>query len=124
MPAATQNFFFLLIVIFCVNNSFQIAGWNKISNGNNSSLPASISKIITSLEKSLKNPKLQSGPTILSPGPILLIVAAIAVKFVTRSWPSNEMAMTEATKIKLKACLVNLNEFSRKIFHFTNYQEW
>ncbi len=105
-----QDFNFFLIVIFCVKSSFQIAGWNNISSGNNSKRPASISNIITSLEKSLKNPKLQSGPTIESPGPILLIVAATAVKFVTRSCPSKDMAKTETTKIIINVIKYTLIE--------------
>ena len=107
---SNQDFNFFLIVIFCVKSSFQTAGWNNISSGNNSKRPASISNIITSLEKLLKNPKLQSGPTMESPGPILLIVAATAVKFVTRSCPSKDIAKTETTKIIINVIKYTLIE--------------
>ena len=67
-------------------------------SGNSSSLPASISKIKIYLEKTEKCPKFWVGPASSNPGPMLLIVAATAVKFVIRSFPSKEMASTEAEK--------------------------
>ena len=67
-----------------------IAGWNNISSGKSSSLPASISNIITYLLSAEKPPKLQMGPTFESPGPTLLIVAATAVKLVVKSLFSSE----------------------------------
>ena len=71
-------------------------GWNSISRGNSSSLPANISNVSTHFENGLKMEKLPVGPTSSSPGPMLLMVAATAVKFVTKSFPSNEIANTEA----------------------------
>ena len=53
--------------------------------GNNSKRPASISNISTYLENVEYMEKLQVGPTISSPGPILFRVAAIAVKLVVKS---------------------------------------
>ena len=52
--------------------------------GKSSSLPANISKIRTNFVKGEKNAKLLVGPTSSSPGPILLIVAATAVKLVIK----------------------------------------
>jgi len=63
--------------------------------GNNSSLPASISNINISFEGIEKKAKLQVGPTASSPGPILFMVAATAVKFVTRLCPSSESSSTD-----------------------------
>ena len=60
-------------------------GWNSISIGNNSSLPASMSNISTHLQGVLKNWKFSVGPTRSRPGPILLIVAATDVNVVTKS---------------------------------------
>ena len=56
-----------------------------MSSGNSSSLPASMSNISIYLEKLLKKPKLHVGPTRERPGPILLNVAATAVKLVVKS---------------------------------------
>ena len=81
---------------FRENKSFQMAGWKRISRGNNSSLPASISNISRYFVKGVKWPKFWVGPTNYRPGPILLKVAATAVKFVIKSLPSKEMANTEA----------------------------
>ena len=74
-----------------------VAGANNNSIGNNSKRPANISKIKTILEGIEKNAKLPAGPTLLSPGPTLLIVAATAVKLVTRSCPSKEISKRDAT---------------------------
>ena len=60
-------------------------GQNKRSIGYNSSLPASISKVKTSFEKYEYILKFAIGPTLASPGPILLNVAAMAVKLVSKS---------------------------------------
>ena len=77
---------------------FQADGEKSNSNGKSSSLPASISKIRTSFENTLKPPKLPVGPTRPSPGPILFMVAATAVKVVTRSLSSKEISSIEAAK--------------------------
>jgi hypothetical protein len=53
--------------------------------GKISSLPNSILNIITIFDRSEKPPKLPIGPTTSKPGPILLSVAATAVKFVVKS---------------------------------------
>lgn len=84
----------------CVRALFQITGWNRISIGNSSSLPASMSKIRTYLEKGEKKPKFSVGPTNSNPGPILLIHAATAVKFVVKSFWSKEMAKIETAQIR------------------------
>ena len=78
----------------------QMRGLNRISMGKSSSLPASISKISTYFEKSEKKLKFSVGPTSDSPGPILLIVAATAVKQVSVSCPSIETSRVETAKIK------------------------
>ena len=75
-------------------------GLNNIKSGKISSLPASISKTRTIFEKSLKRPKFSDGPTSSRPGPMLLIVAATAVKFVVKSLPSNEMQSTDVKKTR------------------------
>lgn len=90
--------------------SFQIAGWKRIRSGNNSSLPANISNIRIILEKMLKCPKFCVGPTRARPGPILLIVAITAVKFVTKSLPSKEMAKMDREKIIIKVIKKTLIE--------------
>lgn len=89
------NFLFLIVL----NASFHTTGWNSISSGNNSSLPANISNIRTNFEKEVKQLKFCVGPTNSRPGPMLLIVAVTAVKLVTKSLPSSEMAKSEQTKI-------------------------
>ena len=57
---------------------------NNISNGKISRRPASISKVRISFENQENMPKFPVGPTSSRPGPILLKVAATAVKFVIR----------------------------------------
>ena len=70
-----------------------------MSSGNSSSLPASMSNISIYLEKLLKKPKLHVGPTRERPGPILLNVAATAVKLVVKSKFSTEISSIETTKM-------------------------
>jgi hypothetical protein len=72
-----------------------VAGANNTSIGKISNLPASISKIYTSLEKSLKNENEPAGPTSESPGPILFNVAKTDVKLVVISYPSREIKSNE-----------------------------
>ena len=64
----------------------------RISIGNISSLPASISNISTAFEKALKPAKFPTGPTISSPGPILLKQATTADILVVTEKPSSETA--------------------------------
>ena len=63
--------------------------------GNNSSLPANISKIITILERFEYIEKFPVGHTILIPGTILFNVATTAVKLLVKSKLSIEMISTE-----------------------------
>ena len=58
--------------------------------GKISSLPASISIIIVSLDSTLKSAKLRMGPTAAIPGPILLKVANTADRFVSKLNPSKD----------------------------------
>ena len=69
-----------------------------MSIGMISSLPASISNIRMNLEKTENSEKFPAGPTISSPGPILLSVAAIAVKFVVKSKPFKLNNSNDPTK--------------------------
>ena len=80
---------------------FQVLGVNKSKTGNNSSLPASISKIKTHFEKALNWEKLPIGPTSSSPGPTLLKVVATAVKVVTRSNSFILTRRTDSAKMKI-----------------------
>ena len=66
-----------------------------MSMGKSSSLPISMSKIKTHLEKSVKKEKFAVGPTIERPGPTLLNVVATAVNEVVRSCPSIETSRTD-----------------------------
>ena len=65
-------------------------GWKNKSSGKSSNLPASISNIRTNFETGEKKLKFLIRPTSSRPGPILLIVAATAVKLVIRSCSSND----------------------------------
>ena len=97
MYLSVSDVYFLLSDFLnrCVKALFQIIGWNRISIGNSSSLPASISKIRTYLANGEKKLKFCVGPTNSRPGPILLIQAATAVKFVVKSFWSKEIAKME-----------------------------
>ena len=66
---------FLFFLFFLIFISFHVYGLINNNIGNNSSLPANISKIITILERFEYIEKFPVGPTILSPGPILFNVA-------------------------------------------------
>ena len=87
--------FFLIFLIFLIFISFHVYGLINNNIGNNSSLPANISKIITILERFEYIEKFPVGPTILSPGPILFNVATTAVKLLVKSKLSIEMISTE-----------------------------
>ena len=76
-------------------NFFQVLGKNKISKGNSSNLPASISKVKIILENPENAAKFCVGPTASSPGPILFRVAATAVKFVVKLKLSIEISNVE-----------------------------
>ena len=80
----------------------QVFGDIRISIGNSSRRPAIISIISTHFERLLKPAKLPNGPTTSSPGPILFIVAATAVKDDTRSYPSKLMISSDKTNRKTK----------------------
>ena len=82
-------------------SSCQIDGWNKIKSGNNSKRPASIVKINTHLDKSVKCEKFCAGPTIDKPGPMLFIVAMTEVMLVAKSFSSK--AMIKVAKMKIDA---------------------
>ncbi len=71
-----------------------------------SSLPASISNIITYFEKCEKDAKLSDGPALPRPGPMLFIVAATAVNVLTKSKLSNATRITDATN-------TNIHEYIR-----------
>ena len=73
-------------------------GLNNTSIGKTSSLPISISIVITSFDKIENSEKFPVGPTLPKPGPILLIVATIAVNVVAGSKPSSETISVETTK--------------------------
>ena len=79
----------------------QVRGANRSSIGNSSRRPASMSNIRIYLLMGLKIPKLQVGPTLESPGPMLFKVAAIAVKFVVRSKLSMLMSSRDTEKIRI-----------------------
>ena len=82
-------------------DSFQIAGWNRISRGKSSRRPASISNISTHFEKMEKCAKFWVGPTISRPGPILFNVAITAVKFVTSPLFSKEINRIDVVNISM-----------------------
>lgn len=69
---------------------FQVAGMKRINRGKSSSLPASIVKESTYLDKAENCEKLPVGPTSPSPGPVLFKVAATLVKVVRKSKLSSE----------------------------------
>lgn len=80
---------------------FHVLGANNINIGNNSNLPANISKINTILETSENCEKFPAGPVIPRPGPILFNVAATEVKFVIKSNSSNVIKNKDKTKIRI-----------------------
>ena len=87
--------FAILSIVYCF---LHVVGWKRISIGIISSLPASISNIKMNFEKTENSEKFPTGPTISSPGPILLRVAAMAVKFVVKSKPFKLNSKKEPTK--------------------------
>ena len=70
---------------------FHVLFENNTKIGNISSLPASISPIMTNLDNGLKLAKLSEGPHAFKPGPMLLNVANIAERLVSTSNPSREI---------------------------------
>jgi hypothetical protein len=76
-----------------------VDGMKSNNIGNNSSLPASILKQSTSLERGEYAPKFLVGPTSERPGPMLLRVAATAVKFVSNPKLSKLIRIKEKAKI-------------------------
>ena len=87
------------MLFWVTRSSFHALGWKRINSGKSSSLPANISSISIIFEKGLNPAKLPQGPTSSRPGPILLIVAATAVKHVIRSFPSKERKKSERQNI-------------------------
>ena len=67
-----------------------------------------MSNIRTSFAGSEKMPKFLDGPTSSSPGPMLLNVAATAVKFVIRSSPSNARRNTDSENSNVYATINTL----------------
>ena len=82
---------------------FHVLGAKSTKIGNTSNLPTNISNIKTIFDHHEKPANDPLGPTSPSPGPILLIVAVTAVKFVVTSLPSKEMSKRESTKINAYA---------------------
>ena len=80
---------------------FQVAGLKSTSIGKSSRRPAIMLKVRTTFEKPEKPAKLDAGPTSLRPGPMLLIVAATAVKFVTMSWLSRVIRRSDVVKTRI-----------------------
>lgn len=112
-----NNLCYTLLFLLPLNISLMIAGWNNISSGKSSSLPASISNIITYLLSAEKPPKLQVGPTFESSGPTLLIVAANAVKLVVKSLFSSETSKTETVKIIINVRKIYINRTHNLVFY-------
>ena len=79
----------------------QVLGVNNKSIGKISSLPASMSNIMTSFDKSENELKLPIGPTRSSPGPMLFKVAATAVKVDVKSKLSKDTSKTEIANINI-----------------------
>ena len=57
-----------------------------------------------------KCPKFCVGPASSRPGPMLLIVAATAVKLVVRSFPSNETRNTDTTNVNINVIIYTFTE--------------
>ena len=68
---------------------FHDDGESSSKMGKISRRPTSITNDSNNLEAAENDPKFPKGPTNSSPGPMLLIHEATAVKFVTRSYSSN-----------------------------------
>ena len=76
-----------------------IAGWNNISSGKSSSLPASISKQKTSFDKTENLWKFITGPTCEIPGPTLLSVVRTPLNEVAKSKLSMDTSSVDTTRI-------------------------
>ena len=81
---------------------FQDLGEIKINIGKISKRPTSIAKLITNVESGENMEKFAVGPTASKPGPILLSVAAIAVKFVVKS--------------KLSKLMISIQDINKKMY--------
>ena len=74
---------------------------NRIMSGKSSSLPASMSKISTTLESGEKIEKFCAGPTRFKPGPMLFRHETTAVKFVVKSNSSRlKISVDSMSRIK------------------------
>ena len=78
-----KNIVLKIIHFFYFN--FHVVGENNIIIGKISSLPACIPKLRITFEKLFNSAKLNAGPTFPNHGPILLNVAATALKAVIKS---------------------------------------
>ena len=78
---------------------FQVRGERRISIGKTSRRPISISRVKTIFDSTENEAKLPVGPTTSRPGPILLSVAATAVKLVVKLLPSRLTKSTDTAKI-------------------------
>ena len=76
-----------------------IDGANIISIGIHSSLPSSISRLSVYLERFESSEKLQVGPTLIRPGPILLKQVVTEVNDEVKSILFSEMIRSEAMNI-------------------------
>lgn len=93
---------FEIVQIVCLLHQFlrHAFGINNNNIGYISNLPANMSSISTIFDNTENCAKLPVGPTTLSPGPILLNVAATDVKLVTASKLSKLIIKSETINIK------------------------
>lgn len=87
----------MMSTIFCYFFNLKKPKRNII--GNNSNLPASISKIKVNLERSDKEEKLPTGPTTPNPGPTLLKQVTTDVNILIKFNESKDKIITEKIKI-------------------------
>ena len=96
MKKFQEDLLFLCLIILC-----HVPGLISTSMGKISSLPAIISKQKTYFDKSEKPAKFPVAPTASKPGPMLLIVAATAVKLVFMLKLSSEITRTDTMYTKI-----------------------
>ena len=121
---------FYFSIFYFLFSFFHVYGLINNNIGNNSSLPANISKIITILERFEYIEKFPVGPTILSPGPILFNVATTAVKLLVKSKLSIEMISTENHQYKCICDHINIDPSNNFMFYNSSvefdltYRSW